>query len=107
MPEPRSKQPGAILRDSEKALRLYKAADFDRFDELCTTSFWVRMTEVLREQLLHHSRRPSTDDWAAVADGLMAAGDRLAEKLREIDASPWSEQILAEWVEAKRIEDML
>jgi hypothetical protein len=37
----------------------------------------------------------------------MAAGDRLAEKLRELDDSPWTEQILAEWAQAKNIEAVL
>lgn len=45
-------QPEAILKDSEKALRLYKAENFDRFDDLCTPSFWVAMTEILREELV-------------------------------------------------------
>lgn len=48
----RSAQPGAILRDSKKALRLYREANWDRFDELCTTDFWVSMTKILREELV-------------------------------------------------------
>ena len=62
----RHAQPGAILRDSEKALRLYEARDFDRFDDLCTTDFWVRMARILREELVkalgldeHTTKTPS------------------------------------------------
>ncbi len=52
-------------------------------------------------------RKLTADEWAGLADGLMAAGDRLAEKLWEVDDSPWTDQILEEWAEAKRIEDLL
>ncbi len=44
------------------------------------------------------------DLFAGMADGLMAAGDRLAEKLRDIDDSPWTEQVLEEWQKAKTID---
>lgn len=46
-------------------------------------------------------------DFAAFADGLMAAGDQLAEKLRAGEPSPWTTQILEEWAEAKDIRWML
>lgn len=46
-------------------------------------------------------------DFAAYADRLMAAGDAVAQKLRDIDDSPWTEQILAEWQEAKDVRDWL
>lgn len=46
-------------------------------------------------------------DWASLVDRLMATGDRLAEKLRDIDGSPWTEQILEEWAEAKDVRDFI
>jgi hypothetical protein len=45
-------QPGAILHDSDKALRRYDRRDFDRFDSLCTTEFWVSMCRILRRELI-------------------------------------------------------
>lgn len=54
------------------------------------------------------SERPTPGfDFAGFADGLMAAGDRLAEKLRDVDDSPWTQQILDEWAEAKNIAGLL
>lgn len=50
------------------------------------------------------------DDWAAFADALMAAGDRLAEQLRNPRSrpdAPWTQQILEEWAEAKDITERL
>lgn len=43
-------------------------------------------------------------DFASFADRLMAAGDNLAEQLRNPRSrpgSPWTQQILEEWAEAK------
>jgi hypothetical protein len=45
-------QPEDILKDSKKALKLYDEANWDRFDELCTTEFWVKMVEILRAELV-------------------------------------------------------
>jgi hypothetical protein len=46
-------------------------------------------------------------DFAAYANRLMAAGEAVAQKLRDIDSSPWTEQVLAEWQEAKDVRDWL
>jgi hypothetical protein len=43
----------------------------------------------------------TADEWAGFADGLMAAGDRLAEKLADVDDSDWTQQILEEWKDAQ------
>lgn len=48
----------------------------------------------------------SADWWAGHVDALMAAGDQLAEQLRNPRSrpdSPWTQQILEEWAEAKDI----
>lgn len=66
-------QPQAILKDSRKALRLYRQANFDRFDDLCTTDFWVRMVEIMRKEL----------DRAVKANGRRAEFERVTKWLSE------------------------
>jgi hypothetical protein len=51
MSKSRGNQPGAIIRDTEKALELYKEANWDRFDDLCTTAFWTRLSAILLREL--------------------------------------------------------
>lgn len=49
-------------------------------------------------------------DFASFADGLMRAGDQLAEQLRNPRSrpdSPWTVQVLDEWSEAKDIVSVL
>lgn len=49
-------------------------------------------------------RKPTVDDFAGFADGLMAAGDALALQLRNPGHrhdSPWTLQVLEKWGEAK------
>lgn len=53
------------------------------------------------------SSQSSEFDWPAFADRLMAAGEQLAVKLCDTDSSPWTEQILDEWQEAKDVRPYL
>lgn len=46
-----AKQPDAIIADAEKALGIYRVGDFDRFDDLCTTEFWVALSRILLREL--------------------------------------------------------
>ena len=57
--------------------------------------------EPVGQRVTADGRDPRVDQFASYADCLLVAGEHLAIKLGDIDDSPWTQQILEEWGDAK------